>query len=249
MTAPQADQTYDIFFRGEALDGFADTAVRANFCKLFKTTDEKASAFFSGKVVALKRNIDKPTAAKLQATLKKAGLKIYIKVHAAAVVTEKPAPQPAASIKPTPSASPAAATIELAPAGTDVLKPDERPHIDALDVDTSAIHLASQFDVPAAEATPPRPEIDTSALSTAAPGADLLEGHHAPAPPPAPDTQHIQLDDSGAPLNIDHIDIPLPEPDTSMLTLAEPGADLEPLKPSKAPPPPATDHIKLDDQA
>ncbi len=265
-----SEPTYDIFFKGEALEGFAPELVRANFCKLFKTTDEKAAGFFSGKVVALKRNIDKATAIKFQSTLKKAGLKIYIKAHAGAAATAKPqtetkptteappkaanqqtsaAPALAASAPaPTPQQAPPAepTEISLAPTGANVLADSERSHVEAAPIDTSAISLASQFAPPETPVEAAPVSVDTSHLTAAAPGADILEGHHEVETAKAPDVSHIALDESGDPLNIDNIDIPLPEPDTQHISLAEPGADLD-TKPKKAPPPaPSTDHIQLD---
>ena len=93
-----SEQTYDIFFKGEALDGIDINIVKAHFAKLFKADDAKLKQLFSGKVIPLKKNLVKADAAKFQQLFKKAGAKIYIKLSetaksapAASTAPDKPA--------------------------------------------------------------------------------------------------------------------------------------------------------------
>ena len=70
---------YTILFKGEAIEGADINIVKAHFAKLFKANDTKLAQLFSGKVVALKKDLIKSDAAKFQQLFKKAGAKIYIK--------------------------------------------------------------------------------------------------------------------------------------------------------------------------
>ena len=120
---------------------------------------------------------------------------------------------------------------------------------------------------------PPAP--DTSHLSAAETGTDVLEGFAAPEPPPAPDVSHLsasaEVDDllegverepPPPPPDISHLsaseaedltaDIerapPPPAPDISHLTTAETGADvIEKREEKEAPPPPDTSHLGMAD--
>ena len=127
--------------------------------------------------------------------------------------------------------------------------------------------------------SPERPEAppapDTSHLSAAQEGADVLEGFEAPEPPPAPDVSHLsasaEVDDllegverepPPPPPDISHLsaseaedltaDIERapapPPPDISHLTTAETGTDvLEEREEEAPPPPPDTSHLGMAD--
>lgn len=249
-----SEPSYDIYFRGESLEGFETDQVKRNIAQLFKAPPEKVAALFSGKVVALKKGLDKPTAAKFQQALKNAGAKIYIKQAETAAQTAQPqARQATAAVPaaPTPAPSQAAATaqtasLDILPPGSDMLTDDERPHVETIEVDISNIRMANMFDVEEKPETAMPPMPDVSHISVAEAGADMLEGVEHEPPPPAPDVSFISLGDVGEDLIDEHIDIPLPAPDVEHITLAAAGADLETLP--KAPPPPAPDtsHIHLD---
>ena len=231
-----SEPSYDIYFRGEILEGFDADQVKRNIAQLFKAPPEKVAALFSGKVVALKKGLDKPAAAKFQQALKNAGAKIYIK-QAEENVLAAAAPQPAETPAAAPASTPAPETTQVTTAV---------PVTSLVSVDTSTIRMASMFDVdPAMDAKPAPPVPDVSHISVAAVGVDVLEGIEHAAPPPAPDVSFISLADVGEDLIEESIEIPLPAPDIGHISLAETGADLD-TQP-KAPPPPAPDtsHIQL----
>jgi hypothetical protein len=126
---------------------------------------------------------------------------------------------------------------------------------------------------PESPEAPPAP--DTSHLSAAETGADVLEGFAPPEPPPAPDVSHLSAtaeDDNllervereppPPPPDISHLsaseaedltaDIerapPPPAPDTSHLSTAETGADvIEAHEEEAPPPPPDTSHLGMAD--
>ena len=114
---PVTEQRYDIFFRGEALEGFAIETVKANVAQLFKASPEKTEQLFSGKVVPLRKDLDKATAAKFKQALDKAGAKIYIKLAA------ETAPAPATAAAAPAAVAPAARATPASPAPTPAAAP------------------------------------------------------------------------------------------------------------------------------
>ena len=263
-----SEQRYDIFFRGEGLDGFELDSVKNSVGQLFKASPAKVEQLFSGKVIALKKDLDKPTAAKFKQVLEKAGAKIYVKLAAEATAAApekatKPTPAPA-SAQPAPTATEKPATpsaaaprpaeeeihLDMMPAGTDVLSEDERTHFEEADIDVSSIKLASTFDVAETNDEPPPPAPDVSFLTTAEVGADVMEGYQDDTPPPpAPDVSFISTAEVGADvLEGFHDDTPPPPaPDVSHITTAEVGADIDPSEKKEPPPSPDVSHIKLED--
>ncbi len=117
-----------------------------------------------------------------------------------AAATAKPASAPSAA----PAAAPTAdSAFTLAPPGSDVLSDAERSHVEAQEVDTSAIQLAPEFAAPQAE---PREE------------------------PPAPDTSHISLGDVGEEIPTLGQDLIELDPDISHLSMGEVGEDIPHLE-------------------
>ena len=258
-----SEQLFDIYFRGEILDGFTVSQCHQNIAQLFKASPEKVQLLFSGKVVALKKGLDKPTALKFQQALKNAGVKIYIKqaqadASAQADTSAQAAPQ-APQARTAPQESPVVAkenptttnhdaddSLILLPPGSDVLTEDEREHIEIPDIDTSNIHLSSAFDAPAETPKPAPAAPDVSHITAAAVGADILEGVEKAATKPAPDTSHIHLGQVGEDLLPEKEDVVVSAPDTSSIKLAEVGADMDPSEKKTPPPAPDTSHIKLE---
>ncbi len=58
------DKRYDLYFAGEILPDADLAAVKINLAQLFKADSAKIEALFSGKPVALKRNLDTISAKK-----------------------------------------------------------------------------------------------------------------------------------------------------------------------------------------
>ena len=273
-----SEQRYDIFFRGEVLEGFALETVKASVAQLFKASPDKIDQLFSGKVVPLRKDLDKATAAKFKQALDKAGAKIYIKLAAESSTVNQPqavsqqtsSPQasarqgtsqattsPANQATDQGSNTPAPKTIAqpannpgnfiILPAGSDVLRPDERPAVEAVKVDISGIRMASVFDMPEIDTTPSPPPPNTSHISAAPVGADILEGVKKEAPPPPPDVSSIKIAAPGADMSEMVEKIPVPAaPDVSHISTAAPGANLlEGVKKESPPPAPDVSHIHL----
>lgn len=246
-------QRYDIYFTGKVAEGVSEETAQQNLAQLFKTSVDKVGRLFNGKPQILKRGMDKTASLKYKAAFENAGLVVAFKK----VSPTAPEPTPAAAAatvaaEPPVAAKEAAASdtgdMSLAPVGSDVLREEERRVLPEADIDTSNIKLVSAFMEPENEEKPaPPPPPDTSHISVAAAGEDLLADK--PAPPPALDLNidDISLAPPGADLEELHEDIPALNPDTSALSIAEPGADVNPdRKEATPPPPPNVDHLSVD---
>lgn len=265
---------YNVYFAGQLLDGQELPAVRANMAKLFNADEATLDKLFSGKAQLVKRDCDKATALKYKQAIEKAGALPVIKA-AEATPTPSPAapadkpmtaaeriaalasapdlsaqPQAAESeASPEPVDTPSQDDIALAPSGTEVLRAEERAapvassvNTPDLDVDTSGERLSD---------TPPEPPAapDTSHLSEAAVG-ELLPNLPSSTTALDPDTSGLSLSPDGT----DFSDCAAPEPtapelDLSGIDLAPAGADvIEPqYRKKQHRPPPATDHLALED--
>jgi hypothetical protein len=171
--------------------------------------------------------------------------------------TPAPAPKPATPAASSPSPSPAKATPaaqpsstqdgnwDVLPSGSDLLREDEHQAVEAVEVATDHIALASIFDSPSTTTEPAPQAPDTSHISVAEAGADINPDAPPPAAEPELDLSGMSLAEVGSQLGEEKQEIPLPEPDLSEFSLAEVGERL--TEESKTPPPPAPDtsHIQL----
>jgi hypothetical protein len=233
-----SDPRFDILFGGELLPGFASEVVGENLGKLFKATPETVIRLLAGGVHTLKKGVDLETALKYQAAMQRAGAKAILRE----IPSEAPAETGAANARQSAPAAPVTAVaapgsaLSLARSGGELLEPHERRAPEPVQVDISGITLAPVFAaVPEPEGPPPPPAPDTSHISIAAPGADLLEGHHSPPPPPAPDTSGMSIAPPGERLAPVVEQPPIPLPDLSAISLAPPGTPLDTLKPERMP--------------
>lgn len=249
---------YDVYFTGKLVEGADPQTARAGFMQLFKASPETADKFFNGKPQLLKRGLSKEEALKYKAVLHKAGMMLAFKAQqeaatdtAAAAAAATPPPAGSAA---DPAPSPATAQSgddgdwSVAPAGSDVLRPDERHQVPERNIDTSNIKMASAFSSAEPEREPPPPPPDTSHITAAQAGEDLLP-EKPPAPPPLDlDLDAITLAPPGTELEELKEELVLLDPDISALSLAEAGADLlEGQQKAADPPPPNTDHLKVVD--
>lgn len=182
-----ADSDYRVVFEGQIAEGFSIGMVKKNLAKLFKADAERIATIFSGQAVVLKRNIDHPTALKYQAALQKAGAITALKTASGS----KESPTDAASSAPSAAAAqsvPATQSSEttesdnntqsdwsIAPAGSELLRANERRQYEEANLDVSHISIASSFmsfdgdSDEASNTTVP----DTSHISVAAVGETL----------------------------------------------------------------------------
>lgn len=246
---------YDIFFGGQLVQGTDPEQAKQAFAQLFKSSPEKIEKFFTGKPLPLKRGVDKAAALKYKSTLHKAGMIVVFRAHEAEqpqTAAKNDALASATSAEATQAATPSSSIDQtdedwsLAPVGSDVLKDNERQTVEAREIDTSAIKMVSSFMEPEAEEKPVVPAPDTSHISAAPVGEDLLIDRPAPAPPLPIDTSDLDLAPPGSDLEQLKDDTPEIHPDTSALSVAAAGAELLEGQQKPAPPPaPDTDHIGL----
>lgn len=157
------EEQFDIAFAGECLEGFDPQSVRESLRALFKASDATLDALFSGKKQRIKQRCNRETAAKFQRAMRDIG--------ARAIVTRSPltnAPTNAPTLAPTlaptkapttadpASANPTttaaqqqdagavvgAASLSLAPAGSDVLTDQERDRVASNEIDVSHLDVA-----------------------------------------------------------------------------------------------------------
>lgn len=266
-----ATEHYNLIFRGELLEGHAVGAVQKKLAGLLKMDAARVAKLFEGKPMTLKRGVDRATAAKYQKAFKSVGAKLRVMASegrgaAASQATPnevKPAPRSAGAKKSLaerlvakqagagPASTPSAAfgpAWDLAPAGSDLVRPEERPRELPVDVpDVSHIsampaNSGSLAEVVVKEEPPPPP--DVSGISVADVGVDLTDPTEA-APVHVPDTSDITIAEVGVTLVKPKEVIPV-EVDTSAISVAEAGSDLADPTADEAPPAPNTDHIELD---
>ena len=209
------EERFDIVFGGELLAGFAPATVADNLARLFKATPDTVARLLDGGTHTLKRNVDAGTAAQYRSAMERAGARALLR-----------------PLTPEPAAAAPAAALDLAPPGGELLAAHERRPDTVVEVDTSHIRLASAFATAAEERPLPAPP-DTSHISIAAVGADLLPERATAMPPPPPDTSTITLAEPGAVLGPQGVAQAIAVPDISHISLAPPGAPLEELRPER----------------
>lgn len=73
-----SDKHYQVIFEGQLTGEFQLEQVKSQLAALFKMNAQQVETLFTGKPIAIKRNIDQQTALKYQAALKKAGANCQI---------------------------------------------------------------------------------------------------------------------------------------------------------------------------
>lgn len=238
---------YDVCFAGQLLDGQELKSVRNKIQKLFKANPETLEKLFSGKNQILKRGCDKATALKYKNAIEAAGAKPIIR---AGEVTADPVPAiPAAAEERNEGNSlPDQQNFDLAPAGSDVLRPEEREAPVHTDVDVSHLNLAAAGTTLGEPAEAAHSAPDTSHLSMGEVGEDIpnLPDTRTAI---APNTNDISLAPEGSdfsdcapPNDVD------PKLDLSAIELAPAGVDVleEQYKKSEEASAPDTSHLSLD---
>ena len=153
---------YDIYFRGDIAPGHQMLEVRQRLQTLFKLDDERAVKLFSGRPLAIRRELSKDSAEQYRQTLLKAGALVELRSSDSGEIVLDPhsSPEPSGDSpriapdekvdtepqnpphKPGDKSVEADSEFSLAPVGSDVLRPEERVAIEALEVDTSALDVA-----------------------------------------------------------------------------------------------------------
>lgn len=223
-----SENSFAIAFSGELVEGADPAQVRKNLAQLFKTSPDQVEKLFSGKRVALKKDLDQQTALKYQAVLKKAGavtVVVNTAVPAAAKAEQSTTqPQPAAAPK-APAAAAKGESIESVTRAVVKAAPTDMSAFEGVVVDQPGVVLIEHTDIP-------MPDIDTSELSMAEVGVELVK-HEAPVPLQV-DTSELSMAEAGVDL-VKHEEAAPLQVDTSAMSMAEPGVTLVEPKPVEPP--------------
>lgn len=140
-----SDQQFDVFFRGDIVAGQAVVEVKERLGGLFKLEAAQVDQLFSGRPTAIRRNLDEASAKQYEQALLKIGAVAELRP---AKAEEAPAVQAVAHtsaagslVEPSTEQINTDDGLSLAPAGSDVLRPDERANIEVVEVDVSALAL------------------------------------------------------------------------------------------------------------
>jgi len=184
------EERYRLVFRGEVLEGQHRAVVKQRLLAALKLKADAAEQLFSGKTIVLKRDTDTKTAARLQAVFKTAGARLRVLAVETSQSTAQDKPQaPVSESSGVPDAASPTTTLEsssakknakggldLLPVGSDLLTQDERtvPATSKVSVDhISVAQAGGNLEIIAD--TPPPTMPDTSHLTVAEPGVNLLE--------------------------------------------------------------------------
>ena len=202
---------FELIFEGQIVEGQSVPAVQANMAQLFKASEAQIGKMFAGSRVVLKNKLDKATALKYQAVLKKNGAIVKIALMSAEAGTPSPvaatvaskvassvsaAPTPTASPAPFSSSSSVSSTPASAPQAHSLSSTGRLPVAGdkvetilsgkQLDIAPVGIRLGPEVK----EVVPHFDHLDE--ISIAPVGADLVTPNDLP-PPPAPDASHISI--------------------------------------------------------
>ncbi len=270
------DARYNVYFAGQLLEGQELATVREKLAKLFNADQQTLDKLFSGKAQLLKRDCDKATALKYKQSMERAGAQPLIKASQGAATGPAPTPAPTktlsaaeriaalaaaadessyrsdASAPTTDQAEPQATNPEgmnLAPAGADVLREEERPKPVTREVDTAGLEVDTAAQRLSEEPPAPPAAPDTSHLHMGAVG-EMIPNLPSDQAPLTPNIEAIDL----APQGTDFTDCAAPEAETPTLDLS--GMDLAPTgtdvleekyRKHEQAVAPSTDHISLED--
>tara|TARA_R110002049_G_scaffold72978_8_gene189069 strand:+ start:3370 stop:4185 length:816 start_codon:yes stop_codon:yes gene_type:complete len=262
---------YTVYFAGQILAGHTAEEVRSNLAKLFKADEATLDKLFSGSTQILKRDCDEATAAKYQQAMARAGAQAIVK----SAQPEAPAPTAPAAPKGQTAAEKIAALaaaeddtrfsgrpppapipepeedgkFQLAPVGSDLLRPEERRPVEALTPDISALSVDAAATRLSAEPTAPPPPPDTAHIELDT-TAGLIPTLAEAEPPPPPDTSLIDLSPAGTDFSDCAGEEPIPPTlDLSELEVAPEGSVVleERFRRRETADAPSTDHIVLAD--
>ncbi|PLW83116.1 hypothetical protein CWI75_06770 [Kineobactrum sediminis] len=237
------DPRYDIVFAGQLLAGHEPATVRARLAQVFKADEATLDKLFSGKPQVLKRNCDKSTALQYKQALERAGAQPVIRQSD---TIDAPAVNPAAGAA---ESQNTAGGLALEPAGSEVLRPDERAGPVATTVSIPPLELAEAGARLAEASTVTVSPPDTSHLTLDIPG-DSRAPQDNETSLPVTGGDDIELAAEGT----DFSDCASPRPqapalDLSGLELAPAGVDVleQRYRAQQTPPPPDTSGLRLEE--
>jgi len=247
------DTRYNVYFAGQLLDGRQLADVREKLGKLFNADQQTLDKLFSGKAQLLKRDCDKATALKYKQAMERAGASPIVRSSQDSTTPASPERGGTASRAPDnntadPRPLTAAQKIAALAAAPDEARfrsgEQEAQQAASREAGTTeepapgepGIAPAGEVILQAHERSPQgTADIDVSGLAIDAPTERLAPA--SPAPPPAPDTSHLDMGEVGDTIPGLPRQQPPEPPDTSDLGLTEGDLDLSEFAAPAAPPP------------
>ena len=234
---------FELIFEGQIVEGQSVPAVQANMAQLFKASEAQIAKMFGGSRVVLKNKLDKATALKYQAVLKKNGAVVKIALMSAETGTPPPAAAPvttreasslsvAATASPAPLSSSSSSTSSTSSTSTPASGPQAHSlsstgRLPVAGDKVEAILEGKQLDIAPVgirlgpevkEVVPHFDHLDE--ISIAPVGADLVTSNDLP-PPPAPDVSHISIAPVGSDMGQLKKNEKLIKPDISHIKLED----------------------------
>lgn len=175
-----SEKRYDVVFRGDIELGFKLPQVKTNLQHRLKLDDHRLTSLFSGKPVAIKRDVSLEEAQKYQRVLKAAGAIITLELNESqneqsddelTHLNNEPAQLVANTNGSGSSGSNAERDIQLAPQEGNLIKDSERSQVTPVHVDVSSLSVAEPSGnlVAESERIHPQPvKVNTDHLSLAA---------------------------------------------------------------------------------
>ena len=208
---------YNIYFAGEVMEGQDPVAVREALGKLFRADVATLDRLFSGEAQAVKRNCDKATALKYKQAMEKAGARPLIKRAESPVQRAEPPAESrltAAERIAALAAAPDMGSYQEASAG----EPEEQTSAASDDDDFDLAAAGADVLRPEERAAPVIANIETSHLEVDAAASRLSD--EAPPPPQAPDTSHLSMGEVGEDIPVLDTGVEPLSPDTDALALS-----------------------------
>ncbi|UHQ56505.1 MULTISPECIES: hypothetical protein [Microbulbifer] len=142
-----SEPRYSLIFRGDLVPGFTAGDVKANLARLFKAGPDTVEKLFSGRPLAIKKNLPEAQAQQMLAALEKVGAKAVLKAEGQPGSSSAATPsQSRAGTAGAPEQKPAAgaAGLSVAPMEGNLVRDSERQRSAAVDVDTGHLSLKPQ---------------------------------------------------------------------------------------------------------
>ncbi len=238
-----SDNQHTVYFEGDIADGFSIGQVKKNLAKLFKSDANRIGQLFSGERVALKKNLDLATAKKYHSVLFTAGALVTIAAANGAPLAANDAQQQAQEEQ----EQQPEFSWSLAPIGSLLLRATEKVKQAVVNIDISHLSLASVFATEKTKAAVEMPALDTSHLSVAPVGEQLVASR-AEETELTLDLSALSIDPPGTQLGSSASNTAEElQLDLSQYALLEPGEETIVTRPAQSPTPapPDVSHLEL----
>lgn len=247
-----SEPLYELAFYGRLVDGVSLDTAKSNVIRLFKASAAQVDKMFAGGRVVIRNKLDKATADKYVAVMRKNGLVCEVDPMGQAGQAKSNTPAPPAATPKSPAPAPAQA---VSGGASKTSEKDENSG--SGDGGLKVLPLASTFSVPegGAESRPSgfnlagenvEDILQQSHLDLDPEGVRLSEHHEAEAPVFS-DIDNISIAPTGSDLADKKEELPPIVPDVSSISIAPVGSDMGQLKKDEPIEVPDLSHLKLDD--